>query len=206
MQKKQIKMSSIFDIRCPSLPRLEGSKPIGFSPAIHVDDGLVKKFQALGVLIVSKDSPACIKKATEKIARYFFYELSFDFPPFQADEWTKVRYYRRLNDEGERHETDDSLRCFLWYDNSHESAGDLRLPAIGAACFRSRVNQKNNQRTWKLAWIWIHPFRRRKKMLAKAWPLFEEMFGPFHIEPPFSEAMRSFLKNRQWSPPKLEVE
>ena len=157
-------------------------------------------------MIVSKDSPTCIKKATEKIARFFFYELGFDFVPFNANEWTKVRYYRPLNGEGERHATDDSLRCFLWYDKSNESIGELRLPAIGAACFRGWISSKDNQRTWKLAWIWIHPFRRRDKMLSKAWPLFERMFGHFHVEFPVSDGMRSFLQNRQWTPPKLEVE
>ena len=197
-------MSTFFDIRCPSLQRLAGGKPIGFTPTLHVDDDLIRKFQALGVLIVSKESPTCIKTATEKLARYFFYELDFDFVPFNANEWTKVRYHRPVNSEGVRHETDDSLRSFLWYDTSNDSLGEARLPVIGAACFRGWISKKSDRRTWKLAWIWIHPYRRRHKMLSKAWPLFERMFGHFYVEPPVSNGMKLFLQNRKWSPPKLE--
>jgi len=199
-------MSSFFDIRCPSLPRLKGGKPCGFSPELHVDADLLKKFQACGVLIVSAKSPNCIKKATEKLARYFLYEMGFDFIPFSANEWTRVRYYRPLNGEGVRFETDDSLRCFLWYDTSNESIGESRLPVIGAACFRSWKSAGSSQRNWKLAWIWIYPFRRRNKMLSRAWPLFECMFGHFHIESPVSTGMRSFLQHRNWLPPKLQSE
>lgn len=198
-------MSSFFDIRCPSLRRLKGGEPIGFSPELEVEADLVEKFQSLGILIVSNDSPICIKKATEKIARYFFYELGFDFVPFRADEWTKVRYYRHLNREGTRHETDDSLRCFVWYDTSNDSIGNLRLPVIGAACFRGWINSKDQRRVWRLAWIWIHPYRRRKKMLSRAWPLFERMFGLFYVESPFSDGMDLFLQKRGWNQPNTKV-
>jgi len=41
----------------------------------------------------------------------------------------------------------------------------------------------------------MHPFYRKRGLLTRAWPRFREYFGNFHLEPPISDAMESFLKS-----------
>lgn len=64
---------------------------------------------------------------------------------------------------------------------------------VGACAFRNRTKEKDVSR-WGLQWIWICPDERRKGHLEKRWSMFRELFGNFHVEPPVSDAMKSFLK------------
>ena len=60
---------------------------------------------------------------------------------------------------------------------------------IGCACFRNRADIG-----WALAWVWLHPFARRKGLLQDAWPAFVAEYGDFAVEPPLSQPMVQFME------------
>lgn len=190
-------MSSIYDIRCPTIGN-DRKNIIGYSPSIELPREIAKAMQAQGILIVSADSDKRLKVATEKIARFFFWEMGFDSIQFLASEWTRIPGYSPPRYD----QTDESLRAFLWYDNSSEYYSAGRWPIIGGCCFRRPVQHI----PWRLDWIWLHPFARGKKKLERAWPYFNKMFGHFFVMPPVSKAMYEFLQKQGFSQPKLPEE
>lgn len=46
---------------------------------------------------------------------------------------------------------------------------------------------------YSLRWIWLHPSYRRKGILSKHWNFLKEKYDDFHMQPPVSDAMKSFL-------------
>jgi hypothetical protein len=49
---------------------------------------------------------------------------------------------------------------------------------------------------WRLRWVWIHPFLRRRGLLHEAWPWFRLKHGDFIVDRPLSAAMEAFLRKR----------
>jgi hypothetical protein len=190
-------MSNIYDIRCPMIGN-NGKNIIGHSPSIELPRDIVIAMQAQGILIVSAASDKRLKVATEKIARFFLWEMGFDSIQFLASEWTRIPGYSPPRYD----QTDGSLRAFLWYDNSSEYYSASRWPIIGGCCFRRPVQHK----PWRLDWIWLHPFARGKIKLDRAWPYFNKIFGHFYVTPPFSKAMYQFLQKQGFSQPKPSEE
>jgi hypothetical protein len=171
---------------------------IGHSPSIELPREIVTAMQSQGILIVSAASDKRLKVATEKIARFFFWEMGFDSIQFLASEWTRIPGYSPPRYD----QTDESLRAFLWYDNSSEYYSAGRWPIIGGCCFRRPVQHI----PWRLDWIWLHPFARGKKKLERAWPCFNKMFGHFFVMPPVSKVMYKFLQKQGISQPMLPEE
>ena len=50
---------------------------------------------------------------------------------------------------------------------------------------------------WGLAWVWFHPYERRRRHLSRAWPYFRARFGDFEVERPLSLAMAAFLRKHE---------
>lgn len=65
---------------------------------------------------------------------------------------------------------------------------------VGACAFRPQGGE--NERPWRLDWIWICPDARRQGQLGRHWERFRQRFGIFDIEPPISDAMTAFLRKR----------
>lgn len=120
---------------------------------------------------VRPDSPRSLRKAVERIAYYFRREFNYDFVQYAAED------------------DDPHSHAFLWvapYNLFPEETG-------GACCFRWR-EWEDAEPCWGLQWIWLHPYLRRKGLLAQAWPYYQERFGNFFSEPPLSPAMTAFLE------------
>lgn len=87
--------------------------------------------------------------------------------------------------------------AYLFHDRAYDLAGEIddepKERCLGACCFRWREYEDIDS-TWALDWIWLHPFRRGKGILRKAWPLFTQKYGAFHVERPLSPAMEKFLR------------
>lgn len=73
---------------------------------------------------------------------------------------------------------------------------------VGACGFRSMAKTDTSHCgvyasvSWQLEWIWLHPFCRRRGLLSKAWPQFEEEHGEFLILSPLSLVMERFLEKQ----------
>lgn len=163
---------------------------IGHSPAIELPHKIVQPLQDQGILLVSADSDKRLKKATERVARFFLREMGFYSIQFLASEWSRIPGYSPPRFE----QTDESLRAFLWYDNSTEYYLAGRWPIVGGRSVKDLP--------WRLDWIWLHPFARGKKKLERSWPHFSMMFGHFFVMPPVSKSMYKFLHKQGYSQPK----
>lgn len=127
-------------------------------------------------------------KQVERFAYYFRREFGYDFVQFEASEdlsWTGTP----LPNEG------------------HPYLFTTEGRHVGAACFRWRT-YTNIAPAWWLAWIWLHPYARRRGRLTKAWPTFIADHPGFFVEPPLSPAMQAFLATQgyAWYPPLPEPE
>jgi len=127
---------------------------------------------------VTWKSPAPLRRAVYRLARYFQREFRYDF----------VQYGY------EGREDDPDAVAFLW---PHVEAvpGDDRFsfPVVGACCFRWR-DWSDAPASWAFQWAWLHPYFRRRGLLSGAWPAFRAEFGGFVVEPPLSDAMAAFLR------------
>jgi hypothetical protein len=129
--------------------------------------------------LVTQWSLLTYRKALEQIARYFQREFGYDFLQYEAGE------------------EEELMRGFLWcqgeYDYGYGSRrGEL---VLGGAVFRWR-EWSDAEASWALAWVWLHPYARNNGLLSRAWPYFQQRFGQFIIEPPWSPAMHAFLNHK----------
>jgi hypothetical protein len=136
---------------------------------------------------VRPDSPLGLRKAVERLARFFQREFRYDFLQYSA---TEGRFEDRLSKD----------RAYLWTLPTWPPEKEI---AIGACCFRWR-EWSNVPPGWGLAWVWFHPFERGKGHLTGAWAYFLQRFPGFRCEPPISSAMRSFLAKRESASTKAE--
>jgi len=82
-------------------------------------------------------------------------------------------------------------RAYLFANGPNESPRVL----VGACCFRFR-DFKDAEPRWVLQWAWLHPYSRGRGILSAAWDGFHGTFGNFLPEPPYSPAMKAFLRKR----------
>lgn len=139
-----------------------------FKGAFDIVCPLIKN-DGLALVEVTAKSTHRHRKAVETLARYFKREEDYDFLQYTAAEKDPIDI------------------AFLWTPPETAGLTGLIVPCVGACCFRK-------EETWRLDWVWIHPFCRRRKLLTGAWPKFKEQFGEFDIEPPLSEAMEKALE------------
>ena len=159
------------DITCPRLRSIEEPFDIIVKTAQAFDGSSA---MSDNLICVGRRSPVSQKRAVECMATYFRREFGYDFVQYSADE--------RTNDE--------TTLAWLWADGL---SGDYSI--VGGCCFRWR-DWDDLPSEWGLQWIWLHPYFRRKGMLTRSWGVFTAMFGPFDAEPPLSEAMSCFLKDK----------
>ena len=57
-----------------------------------------------------------------------------------------------------------------------------------------------------MTWAWFHPHEQRRGHLSHAWPHISKLFPNFIPDPPFSQAMKSFLIKIQFVRPGFPVE
>lgn len=119
--------------------------------------------------IKGSDSFEC-REAMFDIARYFRREFNFD-----------AIQYANLYDK----EDDNESYAYAFTLEFKEG----KSLVIGTICFRKR-----EWGGYGLQWVWLHPYVRNKGLLTQHWKLFREKFGNFYVEPPYSEAMKQFLK------------
>jgi hypothetical protein len=119
----------------------------------------------------------------ERLGIYMKREECYDTPVYDAEE-------EALHRAGDV--------AYLWTSYQHAGWGKDQplLPAIGACCFRWR-KWADAPPGWALAWVWFHPYERRRGHLTRAWPYFRARFGDFIAEPPLSPAMQAFMLKQQ---------
>lgn len=122
---------------------------------------------------ITARSPFPARNATEVIAYYLCREFGYDHPGYEA---------KRTQDQRDR--------IFLLLKG--DAGWDEERSAVGAIVFRWRKYSDAPEQL-VLAWVWIHPFLRQAGIFTTYWNLFRELYGNFSIEPPYSQAMHSFL-------------
>jgi hypothetical protein len=129
-------------------------------------------FNCVTMLEVLPWSSLTMRRAVYQFARYFRMEEGYDFTQYGTD----------------GREDDPTCRAYLFTAPDSYRSG----LAFGAACFRTREDDKGNK--WEaLCWVWIHPFNRRRGVMASALPVFKKQHGEFFPETPWSPAMGSFV-------------
>ncbi|MFF4248629.1 hypothetical protein ACFYY2_29750 [Streptomyces sp. NPDC001822] len=117
-----------------------------------------------------------LRRTVETLGKYFFREMGFDHPPFDAE----LADFR-----GRPNEADVVL-----FDAQRVSATfPIAAGAAGLSVSRGiRV----------LDWIWLHPFERGTGLMDAAWADLEAVYGDtFRVRGPLSRAMRGFLQKRK---------
>jgi hypothetical protein len=136
------------------------------------------------LILVTNRSRVAYQRAVQQLAFYFGRETGFGPAGYDP------------NDCG-RHPASET-RAFLLHQPDYE-----HVTAVGAGCFRRREYDNVAEPFWALQWVWLHPFERGQGRLTDLWPFFRAMFGPFHVEGPYSPAMRAFMTKH---PPDVEWE
>lgn len=130
---------------------------------------------------VHRTSPKKHRAAVETVARYFKREFQYDSLQYSA-------------------ENDDAI-AFLFIDPDTmrvDQRERWHLLARGAICFRQRPLPDHEIVTWRLDWVWLHPYFRNAGVLDRHFDLFEKRFGDFFIGAPLSNSMKRFLEKRNF--------
>jgi hypothetical protein len=130
------------------------------------------------IAVVGPKSPLILRRAVQQIAHYFQREMHYDFLQYNAAD-------------------NFEHTAFLWTAPGTilEKRGTDFNEIIGGCCFQPQ-KFKDIGRVESLQWIWIHPYKRHKGLLLKAWPYFEQRFGKFFVDPPYSAGMEKFLTEK----------
>lgn len=127
------------------------------------------------LLCVRGDAPKTWRRAVYRTALMFRREFGYDF----------VGYGEDPSSDGPED------RAYLFLD-THTETG----VTIGACSFRQHVSPTTKKPWNQLQWVWLHPYRRRQRLLAEAWPFFRSRWAPFFVDTPLSTAMQSFLEKQ----------
>jgi hypothetical protein len=122
-----------------------------------------------GVQRVDRRSPR-LWKLVDQFALYLKREQHYDFPLFDVD--------------GDGHNVAPYL-----FGNGGVWLGACALKRTASAGLATET-------PWILHWAWLHPYMRRRSLLAKAWPQLEAAHGQFLILGPLSAAMERFVEAR----------
>lgn len=133
--------------------------------------------------LIVPESKKKLREYVERFARYFKRELQMDFIQFEASETPDTSGYV-------------PYEAYLFHDRAYDVGdedSETKERCLGACCFRW-IDWENAPASWSFEWVWIHPFRRGRGILRKAWPDFRRKYGEFHVAPPYSPAMEKFLE------------
>ena len=86
----------------------------------------------------------------------------------------------------------------MFFELAHDLLEEDRpspVRVVGAACFRHKV-WDFNAAEWGLAWVWLHPFSRRRGHLSGAWHALVDRYGDFPSSQALSRDMDAFLIKR----------
>lgn len=157
-------------------------KPLAVMPeSVNIISPLISpRDRELNPIRITYKSRIQYRKAVYKIACFFRQEFGYDFVQYGL----------------EGIEDDPSHVAFLWIHPETQGLPNLRIPCIGASCFRYR-DQTDHPASYSMQWVWFHPYWRRKGLLSEPWRVFKQEFGEFDCEGPLSEAMTKFLENQQ---------
>jgi len=122
------------------------------------------------------------RQAVEQFAHYFRREFRYDFLHYEAGEGAG---WDRASQPAEDEAAAYPFASGCSYDGRY----------VGAACFRWRLYRDIPPR-WALAWVWLHPYERRRGLLTLAWPVWVARHAPFAIELPLSDAMETFVRRQ----------
>ncbi len=129
-----------------------------------------------GLINVCSISSEDLKISLQLFATYFKKEFRYDFLQYNVKQsGNDTRYEGFLFSEfAMDYLEEDSPACY-------------RL--IGGGCFKL-----GHDNTWRLDWVWLHPFARHRGNLSKHWGGFRKRYGEFSIEEPLSPDMADFLR------------
>ncbi|MEM7593659.1 MAG: hypothetical protein AAF383_19470 [Cyanobacteria bacterium P01_A01_bin.83] len=156
--------------------------------SLWVSGELYSSYTPSATKIDALDGRQCHKDVLEVYAYYFRREFKYDVPGFSAKE-----QFVKYNCMTEKHERNDYVG---WLFNSPDSLikdSIGMVKTVGGCLFRYQ-EYADVPPGWALCWIWLHPYHLRQGILSSNWDMFKQEFGDFYVEPPFSDAMRSFLE------------
>ena len=139
--------------------------------------------------LVVPASPKRLREKVEIFGRWFSREMRYSCV-FEASDTPDKQWFTRYEAYLFHEDAED-----LWDGN-----GTVKQRFFGACCFRWR-ERGNAPAYWTLQWVWLHPFFRGRGHLRDAWPIFEQKYGRFDPEGPFSCGMEIFLKKIGWLEP-----
>lgn len=122
-------------------------------------------------LRVKSDSSIEEKRAIRTIARFFKREIHLDAIMYAHPSTT---------------ENDDE--CYAYVFTLEKRHKEFKSVVIGGFCFRNR-----EWGGYGLQWIWLHPYLRNTGLLTRNWKAFEDKFGEFYCEPPYTLPFQKFL-------------
>lgn len=126
------------------------------------------------IFFIDEGSKSSQKEALELMASYFKKEFNYDHLQYCKD--------------------DNNIDCIgvLFVEIARDQVKDFdHHPhrVVGGACFRNKGSE-----TYKLDWIWFHPFARNRKKLKNHWEQLKTKFGDFTITEPLSAHMAKFVE------------
>jgi hypothetical protein len=152
---------------------------------VNPDDGFG---EALPFTILGHNSPLSYRKAARYLAEDFANYTGFSPAPYDTNELKLNQPYWH-----------DRVLLFV------EQIGSEKIRCFGAVGIRWK-KYDDIPEGWFMTWAWFHPSEQRKGHLKNAWPHIAKLFPNFVPDPPFSPAMKAFLRKIQFShlhiPPK----
>jgi len=134
--------------------------------------------------VLGHNSPLSYRNAARHLAEDFANSTGFSPAPYESKELDKYPEYRR-----------DRALLFI------EPISLQRIRCFGAVGVRWKKYDDIPVAGWFMTWAWFHPSEQRKGHLKNAWPYILKLFPDFIPDPPYSTAMKSFLRKIQFSHP-----
>jgi len=153
---------------------------------LNPDDNLS---EALPFTILGHNSPFSYRKAARHLAEDFANYTENSPAPYEANELNVYPKYNR-----------DRVLLFIKPINSE------KIRCFGAVGIRWAKKYDEIPQGWFMTWAWFHPSEQRKGHLEIAWPHILKLFPNFMPDPPYSPAMKAFLRKIQFSHPHVPAE
>jgi hypothetical protein len=144
--------------------------------------------ESLPFTILGFNSPLSYREAARRLAEDFANNTGFSPAPYEADElWNYPKYHR-----------DRALLFTKPIDSG-------RICCFGAVEIRWK-DYEDMPEGWFMTWAWFHPNEQRKGHLKNAWPHILKLFPNFIPDPPYTPAMKGFLRKIQFLHPHVPAD